>query len=59
MADWILGHNLGVVSFLLVTNVLLAGNASIILILAPFLFTLLGKYRITSRVPTSELIPCS
>ncbi|ABQ26961.1 TRAP transporter large permease [Geotalea uraniireducens] len=44
MADWILGHNLGVVSFLLVTNVLLllAGNvmepSSIILILAPILF---------------------
>ncbi|HBG07308.1 MAG: C4-dicarboxylate ABC transporter permease [Geobacteraceae bacterium GWC2_58_44] len=44
MADWIIGHNLGVVSFLLVTNVLLllAGNvmepSSIILILAPILF---------------------
>ena len=44
MADWILGHNLGVVSFLLVTNLLLilAGNvmepSSIILILAPILF---------------------
>ncbi len=44
MADWILGHNLGVVAFLLVTNVLLllAGNvmepSSIILILAPILF---------------------
>jgi C4-dicarboxylate transporter, DctM subunit len=44
MADWILGNNLGVVSFLLVTNVLLllAGNvmepSSIILILAPILF---------------------
>jgi C4-dicarboxylate transporter DctM subunit len=44
MADWILAHNLGVVSFLLVTNVLLllAGNvmepSSIILILAPILF---------------------
>jgi C4-dicarboxylate transporter DctM subunit len=44
MADWILGHNLGVISFLLVTNVLLllAGNvmepSSIILILAPILF---------------------
>ncbi|QOX78884.1 TRAP transporter large permease subunit [Trichlorobacter lovleyi] len=44
MADWILNHNLGVVAFLLVTNVLLllAGNvmepSSIILILAPILF---------------------
>ena len=44
MADWILAHNLGVISFLLVTNVLLllAGNvmepSSIILILAPILF---------------------
>ena len=44
MADWIIGHNLGVVAFLLVTNVLLliAGNvmepSSIILILAPILF---------------------
>ncbi len=44
MADWILGHHLGVVPFLLVTNVLLllAGNvmepSSIILILAPILF---------------------
>ena len=44
MAEWILSNNLGVVSFLLVTNVLLlvAGNvmepSSIILILAPILF---------------------
>jgi C4-dicarboxylate transporter DctM subunit len=44
MADWILGHHLGKVPFLLVTNVLLllAGNvmepSSIILILAPILF---------------------
>src|SRR5512133_1718057 len=44
MAAWFLGNNLGVVSFLLVTNVLLlvAGNvmepSSIILILAPILF---------------------
>ncbi len=44
MAEWILGHNLGVVAFLLVTNILLllAGNvmepSSIILILAPILF---------------------
>jgi C4-dicarboxylate transporter DctM subunit len=44
MADWILGHHLGMVPFLLVTNVLLllAGNvmepSSIILILAPILF---------------------
>jgi len=44
MAEWILGNNLGVVSFLLVTNLLLlvAGNvmepSSIILILAPILF---------------------
>ena len=44
MADWIIGNNLGVVAFLLVTNVLLllAGNvmepSSIILILAPILF---------------------
>jgi len=49
MADWILGHNLGVVSFLLVTNVLLllAGNvmepSSIILILAPILFPVAMK----------------
>lgn len=44
MADWIIGNDLGVVAFLLVTNVLLllAGNvmepSSIILILAPILF---------------------
>lgn len=44
MADWILAHNLGVISFLAVTNILLllAGNvmepSSIILILAPILF---------------------
>jgi C4-dicarboxylate transporter DctM subunit len=48
MADWILGHNLGVISFLLVTNVLLllAGNVmepSIILILAPILFPVAMK----------------
>jgi C4-dicarboxylate transporter DctM subunit len=49
MADWILGHNLGVVSFLLVTNILLllAGNvmepSSIILILAPILFPVAMK----------------
>jgi C4-dicarboxylate transporter DctM subunit len=49
MADWILGHNLGVVPFLLVTNVLLllAGNvmepSSIILILAPILFPVAMK----------------
>jgi C4-dicarboxylate transporter, DctM subunit len=49
MADWILGHNLGVVAFLLVTNVLLllAGNvmepSSIILILAPILFPVAMK----------------
>ena len=49
MADWILGHNLGVISFLLVTNVLLllAGNvmepSSIILILAPILFPVAMK----------------
>jgi len=49
MADWILGHNLGMVSFLLVTNVLLllAGNvmepSSIILILAPILFPVAMK----------------
>jgi len=49
MADWILGHNLGVVSFLLVTNalLLLAGNvmepSSIILILAPILFPVAMK----------------
>lgn len=44
MADWIINHNLGVVAFLAVTNVLLllAGNvmepSSILLILAPILF---------------------
>lgn len=44
MADWIIGHNLGVIAFLAVTNILLllAGNvmepSSIILILAPILF---------------------
>lgn len=44
MADWILGHHLGKIAFLLVTNILLllAGNvmepSSIILILAPILF---------------------
>ncbi|MCM2357128.1 MAG: TRAP transporter large permease subunit [Geobacteraceae bacterium] len=44
MADWIIGHNLGMISFLLVVNLLLlaAGNvmepSSIILILAPILF---------------------
>ncbi|MDD5758032.1 MAG: TRAP transporter large permease subunit [Desulfobulbaceae bacterium] len=44
MADWIIGHHLGMVAFLAVTNVLLllAGNvmepSSIILILAPILF---------------------
>jgi C4-dicarboxylate transporter DctM subunit len=49
MADWILGHHLGVVPFLLVTNVLLlmAGNvmepSSIILILAPILFPVAMK----------------
>jgi C4-dicarboxylate transporter DctM subunit len=49
MADWILGHNLGVISFLLVTNILLllAGNvmepSSIILILAPILFPVAMK----------------
>lgn len=49
MADWILGHNLGMISFLLVTNVLLllAGNvmepSSIILILAPILFPVAMK----------------
>ena len=49
MADWILGHNLGIVSFLLVTNVLLllAGNvmepSSISLILAPILFPVAMK----------------
>jgi C4-dicarboxylate transporter, DctM subunit len=49
MADWILGHHLGVVPFLLVTNILLllAGNvmepSSIILILAPILFPVAMK----------------
>jgi C4-dicarboxylate transporter DctM subunit len=49
MADWILGHNLGVIAFLAVTNVLLllAGNvmepSSIILILAPILFPVAMK----------------
>src|SRR2546421_3813755 len=44
MADWIIGHHLGVVAFLLVVNILLllAGNvmepSSIILIMAPILF---------------------
>ena len=44
MADWIIGHHLGMIAFLAVTNVLLllAGNvmepSSIILILAPILF---------------------
>jgi len=49
MADWIINHNLGVVAFLAVTNVLLllAGNvmepSSIILILAPILFPVAMK----------------
>jgi C4-dicarboxylate transporter, DctM subunit len=49
MADWILAHHLGVIPFLLVTNVLLllAGNvmepSSIILILAPILFPVAMK----------------
>jgi C4-dicarboxylate transporter DctM subunit len=49
MADWIIGHHLGRVAFLLVTNVLLllAGNvmepSSIILILAPILFPVAMK----------------
>jgi C4-dicarboxylate transporter, DctM subunit len=49
MADWIIGHHLGVVPFLLVTNLLLllAGNvmepSSIILILAPILFPVAMK----------------
>ena len=49
MADWILGQHLGVVPFLLVTNLLLllAGNvmepSSIILILAPILFPVAMK----------------
>ncbi len=49
MADWIIGHNLGVVTFLAVTNILLllAGNvmepSSIILIMAPILFPVAMK----------------
>ncbi len=49
MADWIIGHNLGMIAFLAVTNVLLllAGNvmepSSIILILAPILFPVAMK----------------
>ncbi|MDD2500807.1 MAG: TRAP transporter large permease subunit [Geobacter sp.] len=49
MADWIIGHNLGVVAFLAVTNILLllAGNvmepSSILLILAPILFPVAMK----------------
>ncbi|MBK5276152.1 MAG: TRAP transporter large permease subunit [Desulfuromonadales bacterium] len=49
MADWIIGHNLGVIAFLAVTNILLllAGNvmepSSIILILAPILFPVAMK----------------
>jgi C4-dicarboxylate transporter DctM subunit len=49
MADWIIAHNLGVVAFLAVTNVLLllAGNvmepSSILLILAPILFPVAMK----------------
>ncbi len=49
MADWIINHNLGVVAFLAVTNILLllAGNvmepSSIILILAPILFPVAMK----------------
>jgi C4-dicarboxylate transporter DctM subunit len=49
MADWILAHNLGVVAFLAVTNILLllAGNvmepSSILLILAPILFPVAMK----------------
>ncbi|MDD2732934.1 MAG: TRAP transporter large permease subunit [Desulfuromonadaceae bacterium] len=49
MADWIINHNLGVIAFLAVTNVLLllAGNvmepSSIILILAPILFPVAMK----------------
>ena len=49
MADWIIGNHLGVVPFLLVTNLLLllAGNvmepSSIILILAPILFPVAMK----------------
>ena len=49
MADWIIGHHLGMIAFLAVTNVLLllAGNvmepSSIILILAPILFPVAMK----------------
>jgi len=49
MADWIMGHGLGVVSFLLAVNVilLLAGNfmepSSIMLIFAPILFPIAMK----------------
>jgi C4-dicarboxylate transporter, DctM subunit len=49
MADWIIGHHLGVIAFLAVTNILLllAGNvmepSSIILILAPILFPVAMK----------------
>ena len=49
MADWIINHNLGVVAFLAVTNILLllAGNvmepSSILLILAPILFPVAMK----------------
>ena len=49
MADWIMGHGLGVVSFLLAVNVilLLAGNfmepSSIMLIFAPILFPVAMK----------------
>ncbi len=49
MTDWIIGHHLGVVMFLLVVNILLllAGNvmepSSIILILAPILFPVATK----------------
>jgi C4-dicarboxylate transporter DctM subunit len=49
MADWIIGHHLGMMAFLAVTNILLllAGNvmepSSIILILAPILFPVAMK----------------
>ena len=49
MADWIIGHHLGMIAFLAVTNILLllAGNvmepSSIILILAPILFPVAMK----------------
>jgi len=49
MADWIINHNLGMIAFLAVTNILLllAGNvmepSSIILILAPILFPVAMK----------------